>query len=129
MATVIFFYHFLLRVHPPPNFEIAFLTDQTFLSFLSICLTLITAAVWQLLTMSHVNSCSPYMATTSFSTCFSFFKDFYHGKYILFIFNTFFMCFLFLQGEEDYYTRGQAYQGPTRTPTFKVVNRGQLRCI
>ena len=84
MATAIF--SIGLCAHPIPSFEIAFLADQTFLSFFKLAsMATLAGFAWQLLTMPHGNSYSTYMATTSFSTYFSFFLDFYHGKYFLFI--------------------------------------------
>ena len=118
-----------LCAHHIPSFEIAFLADQTFLSFFKLAsMATLAGFAWQLLTMPHGNSYSTYMATTSFPPTFHFLRFlpchfFVHFLYIFHVLS------FFLQGEEDYYTCGLAYhQGPTRTPSFKVVNRGQLRC-
>ena len=96
MATAIFTVD--LWAHPTPRFEIAFMADQPFLSFFSLA-NMATAAGWQLLIMTHGNSCSPYMATTSFSACFSFFLRFLPRQtYFCSFFNTFFVCFIFFAG-------------------------------
>ena len=96
----LFFYHFLLRVHPPPNFEIAFLTDQTFsiipfnLPNFDNCCCMATAnyGTWQLMTPLHGN----YQL---FPLVFSFLMLLSLQTYFLSIFFIpFFTCFFSFAG-------------------------------